>query len=1307
MTDILPDEPQLEARERRLYRFVRVVGWTLVGLYFIAALGVFALRFFVLPRVDDYRAEISRIVSEAVGERVEIGGVDADWFALHPRLELSRVRVLDRHGDVALELPYASATLAWRSLLYMELRFRSLILDRPDMKMRRDPSGRLYIAGLALRPTEHYGDSGIADWLIDQGQIVIREARIEWLDEVRGAPPLRLEKVSFLLENHGSRHRFALRAEPPSEQAAPLDVRGDLYGSAAAPIDNWQGRVYVTSAYVDLAAWHQWVDYPFEVNAGRGALTAWLSFRGRHLTDLSADVALADVSTRLAGDLEVLELASIQGRIGSRERRTPFNLGELLRGAGQKYEAYGEQLALVTRSGVRLGPTDFRAAWQPGNGERAAQGEFTLRTLGIGALALVGAYVPLPDKLRRALTELDPQGRLDDLRFSWVGDLEAPASFQAKSRFAGLGMQPWQGVPGFSGLSGSVDATEQGGRMVIDATNATISAPDLFPDPPLRFDALTARLGWTQQAPGIELRIDDLTMVNADLAATVAGTYRSTYETPGAVDFSANVVRAAGPKVYRYIPKIGVKLRGWLREAIYAGTATDGQIHVQGDLGEFPFRDGKGGVFRITGNATGVALRFAEGWPDLTGIGGEFEIDSQVLRIRAASGEMLGARVRSLRAGVPDLFSNDERMSVAGEAEGDTAAFLKIVAQSPVNEQIGGFTEGWSAEGRGKLALKFELPFARIHEAKVAGSYQLTDTRLMPGPEIPELSHVNGTVSFTETDVSAKRIAAEIYGGPLAFEFATRGDGTVALKGAGSFDAGRLAREGRVPLAERAQGGADYRLAMTFRGRDADFSVESDLVGVALALPPPFRKDAADPWPSRVERTIGRVPDVGGGSIRQDTVSVALGKILNAQAQIRVAQGVSEIERAAIGIGSAGVAMPREHGVLVAVNLPELDLDALSGLVPRETLSGGTRLVTALTVRADTLVALDRRLHDVTLRARRTGDPLDDRWQAQIKSREIVGNVAWRSEGRGSLVARLERLELPDAQVPAPGAENAFNELPALDVVADDVLRSGRSLGRLELIAVNDSGDWRIKRCELRAPEGSILAQGTWRPRSVLPERTAVAFKVETSDAGKYLSRFGYVDAVARGEGTLEGDLVWRGPPHSIDYASLSGAVRLGGGKGQFLKAEPGIGKLLGLLSLQSLPRRGIGDFADVTGKGFAFDSIVATAKVSSGVMFTRDFVMIGPAAAVTMKGSTDIARETQKLEMRVVPEVGGGVAAAAGIALLNPIIGAGTLLAQQLLKNPIGQMIALEYDISGTWRDPKVEQRTAAVTVDPSTSSN
>jgi uncharacterized protein YhdP len=54
----------------------------------------------------------------------------------------------------------------------------------------------------------------------------------------------------------------------------------------------------------------------------------------------------------------------------------------------------------------------------------------------------------------------------------------------------------------------------------------------------------------------------------------------------------------------------------------------------------------------------------------------------------------------------------------------------------------------------------------------------------------------------------------------------------------------------------------------------------------------------------------------------------------------------------------------------------------------------------------------------------------------------------------------------------------------------------------------------------------------------------------------------------------------------------LSGEMKLDASKGQFVKLDPGAGKLLGLISLQSLPRRFSLDFGDVFSQGFAFDSI-------------------------------------------------------------------------------------------------------------------
>jgi uncharacterized protein YhdP len=133
------------------------------------------------------------------------------------------------------------------------------------------------------------------------------------------------------------------------------------------------------------------------------------------------------------------------------------------------------------------------------------------------------------------------------------------------------------------------------------------------------------------------------------------------------------------------------------------------------------------------------------------------------------------------------------------------------------------------------------------------------------------------------------------------------------------------------------------------------------------------------------------------------------------------------------------------------------------------------------------------------------------------------------------------------------------------------------------------------------------------------------------------------------------------------------------------------VGRLLGILSLQSLPRRITLDFRDIFSDGFAFDTITGSAKVTRGVMNTQDLQIQGPSAKIFMKGEVSIPAETQNLHVRVQPALGETLAVGAMIA--NPAIGAAAWVVQKILKDPFGQMFAFEYAISGSWSDPKVEK--------------
>jgi uncharacterized protein YhdP len=199
-----------------------------------------------------------------------------------------------------------------------------------------------------------------------------------------------------------------------------------------------------------------------------------------------------------------------------------------------------------------------------------------------------------------------------------------------------------------------------------------------------------------------------------------------------------------------------------------------------------------------------------------------------------------------------------------------------------------------------------------------------------------------------------------------------------------------------------------------------------------------------------------------------------------------------------------------------------------------------------------------------------------------------------------------------------------------------------------------------------------------------------MSFRLDMADAGALLARFGMKDVIRHGRGRLEGDVDWRGSPLSLDYPTLGGQLHVDVGTGQFLKADPGLAKLLGVLSLQALPRRLTLDFRDLFSEGFAFDFVRGDVKIVDGRASTNNLQMKGVNAAVLMDGVADIAKETQNLRVVVVPQINAGTAALVATAI-NPAIGLGTFLAQWLLSKPLSAAGTQEFQIDGTWTDPNI----------------
>ena len=455
-------------------------------------------------------------------------------------------------------------------------------------------------------------------------------------------------------------------------------------------------------------------------------------------------------------------------------------------------------------------------------------------------------------------------------------------------------------------------------------------------------------------------------------------------------------------------------------------------------------------------------------------------------------------------------------------------------------------------------------------------------------------------------------------------------------------------------------------------------------------------KAAADAVPLKLER---RVADKD-----RDTLAVTYGSLGKLTVHRKLTARGTVVDRALLALGKAGGEADRP-GLWVRGDVPTVDLDGWLAL--KKQLDSGQEddlPLAGVDVTVGALEVFGRQLNDLRIGASRGGND----WQLDLRGRELAGTARWQAAaaGRpnGRIVARLQRLIAPataqasvTATSEATTAPPTVNPWPAVDIVADAFRLKDHELGKLELVAEPSQGDWRIESLKLSSDDGHLEAEGWWRGGGRAPS-TQLTADLDVRDAGKYLSRFGLPNAVTAAPTRIRGNLAWAGNPTEFDYPTLSGELHMQTGPGQFTKLDPGIGKLLGVLSLQSLKRRLTFDFQDLFGEGFAFDEITGDVRIQNGIMKSDNLKIVGPSARVSIAGETDIARETQRLKVRVQPTLSGTVSVgAAALLLANPVpgaaVGAGSSLAQTVLKDPIEQMFAYEYAVSGSWSDPTVER--------------
>ena len=1267
----------------------------------LGAITIIVLRYWLLPDIEQFHDKITSSLSTAMGNPVSIGKITGDWDGLYPHLNMADVRILDQQRQPALVLPDIDAKVSWLSLFFAELRLSSLEINRPELRIRRDAQGKTFIGNVAL--SSRGTDNNLANWLLHQSRMVVRNAVIIWVDEQRDAPALVLNQVNLRIENLFNHHRFALRAVPPAELATPLDVRGDFHGKSFDDLRAWRGQMFAQLDHTDLLGWHPWLKLPEQLSSGRGAVRAWLSLSDGNLTRFTADLSLRDVATRLGENIPVMEVNFLHGRANWET-------------VEDGWEVSTRRLSMRLKNGIHLQPTDFYLRSIPGNAAHPASGELHANLLQLESLVSLSNFLPLDAAMREQLNTFAPSGHVSNLELQWQDVAKNhPAGevpkFKLQGQFDNLALQPVGNLPGFSGLSVAVDGSDKQGNLYIKSRNLTVDARTAMREPIL-LKTLTGQVKWLHEKGEWAFKLDNIAVANDDLAGNLYGGFQTQAGTLGLLDLTVSLTHGDLRRAARYTPLIALakKDNDWLNDAMLSGHTEDFRLRLKGNLSDFPLDGTKDALFEISAHGEGAAVAFAKDWPTIENISGEFSIRGNKLEVYAPSATMLGARIHNLTIALPDMMSPDMPLEIKGEAEAGNNVFLEFVQKSPVRGYINGFTDGMSASGNGHLELSAYVPLLGGKPAKVSGTLLEQSSDIDFGAGVPLLRNTRGTLSFTESGMKADNVAADILGGPARLDVTSAEGGGVnaSVQGRANLDA--LHETETHPLLNRLHGGTSWSAGISVVNKAAQVVLNSSLQGISSTLPLPFAKRASEIWSLHIEKK--------NLAEQQDLISAQLGKLVSVRLQRSEENGINIIKSGTINFGAPNnltdaptgkknlstqlkksPSTPLKTGLWVTGRLPVLSLQGWDGLFADSTqtsipFAGGNLQIGKLT-------GYGMNLQDMQISIAKRGAGL----AAQLSGAPLNGEVVWQPQGlggTGKISAHLRNLYWLSKVSPQPSNPSATNppdtaatvspaprELPALEITVEDFQFRGKQIGHFELIGYPDGEDWRLRRLRITNPDGSLTGDGVWHggPTS---KQTDINLLLEISNAGKILARSGYPDTVKNGSGKLAAKLSWDGQPDAFSYAALNGTLKLDTGKGQFLKMDPGMGKLLSILSLQALPKRITLDFTDVFSEGFEFDNINGNATIKRGMMQTQDLHIDGSSAKVTMKGRVNLNDETQDLRVEILPTLGQSVSLLSAFAA-GPAVGLGALVINKVLGNPLDKLMSFEYNISGTWGDPKV----------------
>jgi len=1258
---------------RKFFLRLRTLLWTALTLLTILAAVIVGIGKLLMPYSVHYQPELEAWLSKAFNQPVRVESFSGEWKAFGPRISLRGLTLMPEGIQSEIAINRAALDIKPLNALIHGRPLYSFRIIGADLSLVRQSDGRYVLSGLGVSNSGSANEPspGLRDVALN-GEVRLQDISLSFDDPERGIHLL-LGNVNGRLMADG--RNISAEVQASIKDRDNLHIVGDLDTTVKLRLDSEQ--------HLARAQWHvqtgellldelvrQLPHHPLVPVSGRVNAEVWGEWQKGEPQEMQGVLDLRDA--RLSSQTGPMTIDHLNSRFNfhfTERRNWRFDMSDLVvEYAGDTWQTARFSVARNLSQNYRL--------WISAD---YLELEFPLQ-LTQRIMASYNTRWPsaIPRRAQGHVSDfdlvLDSKWRLRMAR----GQLE-------DGRFWG-----WEKGPDIEGVDARFDLDEGEGNVSFGGQSVKLDWLTTFRRPVIgAFSDCRVEVRWVDKSDwGFDLNF--CRFVNKDISGF--GRVRMAFG-QGKPEVDINVAMEHGDisRFGDYWPEnvMSEKTLHWLRASLLSGEVADGRYSMVGDLDDFPFKNHAGRLQAIA-PVKNANLNYADKWPNARQVDAMAVFEDSGMHVTGLIGDTAGARVDWVEAVIDDF--KKPVLDVGYRSSVKLPGLIRFIRNTPLLDNVQLNPDQFVFKGDSEIDGRIHAVLGGSTEPMlVKGSLALKGnsfTELVSGVEI---EGITGRLDYDREGLKADALPAKYRGFPVSLDIDSRWSAAEVFR---AHLSGDLPVEDVVPQAlyerealfHRASGSSHWDVTLRVASKEGEtdrevwLEVFSGLEGVSIGLPAPLAKPAAASWPLLVRYPI---------RTREHVLTAEFPG--RAQLKMELSEDGAQPVRAAVELGGQVESLPGKGFFDIGGRTSTFDLDgwidvAVSRLSDQDN-PGGLSLRSA-SLDAAQISVFDRQFDNVALRM----DYEDGVINGVFDGQDINGVVRYykNEEGAHSMSGEFERLIMPDPVKEGMKMDTNPAELPEMHFYCKDFGYAGLQLGETRIEGYPVANGFHIESLEAQSPSFDFNARGDWT-RGEDGQRSDFNIRISSESLGAVLEAMDISSAMRGGQTLVHFDAWWDGPPAAFALEKLNGTLDVSVIQGNILTANPGAGRMLGLLSLSELPRRLAMDFRDVFGEGFSFDEAKGTMTLENGTSRTDDLILSSTVAQITITGSTDLVAKTFDYEFTVRPGVsktlpvigaiaGGPVGAAAGLAL------------QAILRNSLGEAAEARYSIRGPWDDPVIE---------------